>query len=101
MSKSFVDLTVVVENSKPLMSLFFLRDMNTTSTQKQTVLADDIIGFESVPSYEYPGCPHASVTLRGGKRLFIKEHVSTVAALVDQAKAKTKSISLSQKTERD
>lgn len=82
---NFIDLTAItVEDTNPLLSLLFIQQ-TSTPTRAISLLASEVVGFESVPQHQHLGRPNAVVMLKDGQRLYVKEHVSTVAALVNQS----------------
>lgn len=75
----FSTFDVVSAETQPLLSMFALRPVRSTSTDSRSIRASEVTSFESVASYEHPGKPHARLTLRSGEMVYVKQHVTTVA----------------------
>lgn len=75
----FATFDVVSAETQPVLSLFALRPVGSTSTASRSIRSNEVVSFESVPSYEHPGNPHARLTLRSGEVVYVKQHVTTVA----------------------
>lgn len=86
-----ITLTVVDQEANPLLSLLMMRRVGAATQRKRAIPAIEVAGYESLPSCDQPGRPNAKVFLRSGEYLFVKEHVSTVAKLVDEAGANAQS----------
>lgn len=80
----FVTFDVVSTEAQPVLSLFALRAVGSTSTASRSIRATDVTSFESVASYEHPGSPHSRLTLRSGEVVYVKQHVTTVAERLGQ-----------------
>lgn len=75
----FATFDVVSNEARPVLSLFALRPVGSTSIASRSIRASEVTSFESVASYEHPGSPHARLTLRSGEVVYVKQHVTTVA----------------------
>lgn len=80
----FVTFDVVTTKLKPVLSLFTSAPNYTVSTAPRAIRASEVIAYESVASYEYPGKPHACLTLRSGELIYVKQHVNTVSERIGQ-----------------
>jgi hypothetical protein len=75
----FATFDVVSTDIQPVLSLLALRAVGSAATAARSIRASEVTAYESVPSYEHAGSPHARLTLRSGEVLYVKQHVTTVA----------------------
>lgn len=75
----FATFDVVSTDIHPMLSLFALAAVGSTSSATRSIRASEVTSFESVASYEHAGSPHARLTMRNGEVVYVKQHVTTVA----------------------